>query len=381
MSLAVFFVENAFRDQIIDAAAARANTAKDEVLPGALASGLTVSNALDSDEFDAGDTGIKGIFYYEGLGYVYQVEFMGHIDVVEYMFGFDEDGNVTGYKTLSNIETAGLGAKIGDPQYWTQFLDKSLDDLAVGNIDGWAGATSTTEKWQASFVKVIKYHYEEFLGIETYEITNTLSGLPSSVTMVEEVQKHGVTIEYVFYVEFTGYSDEVSTYKFTVNADTHAIKSLQIIETFESDGIGAFIASDEFAAQFVGMTATQATDNEFDDVGGSTYPITLAGFTASFNEAFYFYRDAIEGYTVPTPVDVTDDFWGVPDSITSIETLTVDGTITQYILTVNFQGYISEDSVFTITIDASDHSILEVEFLEMNETTGIGALITELVFT
>ena len=83
MTTAVFLVENELRPEIDLAAAARANEAKDEVLPGALASGLSVENMVGEEPLKYAGVNIIGIWHYEGLGYVYQVEFMGHVDYVQ----------------------------------------------------------------------------------------------------------------------------------------------------------------------------------------------------------------------------------------------------------------------------------------------------------
>ncbi len=104
------------------------NQDKDDVLPVAKDVTSLVFNELDTG-LNPSNTGIIGIYHFSGLGYVYHVEFQGYSSTVEYMFGFDESGNVTGYKTIRQNETAGLGAKIADEEYYLQFKTKTIEDL------------------------------------------------------------------------------------------------------------------------------------------------------------------------------------------------------------------------------------------------------------
>ncbi len=371
MMVSVFLVEDNLRGEIELAAAARANEAKDEVLEGAAIHPIAVLNALDEDEtLDVGDTGITGIYYYEGLGYVYQAEFKGFEEGNIYMLGFDELGNVTGYKTLSAKDSPGYGIKLGDPAYWTQLEGLTISDLSAGNFDGIAGATFTTNGWKDSFNKVIEFHNNVFLGVVTTDITDTLSDLPSSVLSVEEVQKDGILVEYIYTVEFIGYTNLPTTYKFTVNEADSTIKSLSIIEANDTDIYGAHIADSEFAEQFLNMTIEDAMNNNFDDLGGATYPSTLGKFEKTFEEVYLYHRETIEGFVpyVEPIVDTTTDYYLGNTGITKVEenSLLVN-------LTVEVPGFQNGSTIkFSIEFDRETNNINELIIISQGDTDGIG---------
>lgn len=307
---AVTFVENSFRDDIIAEAAGRANLAKDEVLPGAKSHPTVVENPLDPESsnydsnLDVGDTGIIAVYYYEGLGYVYQANFQGFASTIEYMVGFDESGNITGYKTLSQNDSPGYGAKIGDPATWEQLFGLTISDLETGNFDGIAGATFTTNGWKGSFQKVINFHNNVFLGIEVVDITASFSNLPQSIQKVEQVEQNGVIKEYVYTVEFySTYTSGGSTFTITVLPNS-VVKSLSFIALNETAGIGTVLDNADFLAQFVNLTVESATNTEFDAIGGSTLgggtpTVTFNAFKDAFYEAYVYHREEIEGYVVP----------------------------------------------------------------------------------
>ncbi len=399
MSVAVFLVEDQFRPLIDEAAATRANEAKVEVLPAAADYVGSPTNALE-DGYDAGDTGITGIFYFEGYGYVYQVEFQGHVDTVEYMFGFDESGNVTGYKTLNQKETAGLGAKIADPQYWTQFLDKTTDDLAAGDIDGWVGATSTSEKWQASFVKVIAFHNNVFLGYEYTDVTGShglgdyTDGDNSSILSVVEVSKDGVAIQYEYTVEFTGYSETPSnTFVVVIDATNGNIKSVKLTEVNDSADIGALIGESEFAAQFPGLTQEQVLNQEYDEIGGATYPLTFKSFDSALQATYLQYRIQVEGFVPYVESDaerlaryyvelsnedvVLQDVTGNFD-LTNSPVTKVEIYETYMFFTFEFTGYNTTEGkgvTLLVGIDRATDNLTGLRALDQHETDGLGAKI------
>lgn len=87
------------------------------------------------------------------VGYVMNVSNMeGYSGEINLTVGLLTDGTVTGYKTLVNNETAGLGQKAKDPDFSDQFKDKKVDQFTVtksgatsdDQIDAISGATITS---------------------------------------------------------------------------------------------------------------------------------------------------------------------------------------------------------------------------------------------
>lgn len=381
MMVGVFVVEQHFRPLIDAAAAERANLAKDEVLPGAKDFPVAVDNALEEEVYDLGDTGISAIYYYEGLGYVYQATFTGYQSEITYMLGFDEAGIVTGYKTLSQNDTPNYGGNIALPEYWEQLFGLSLTDLETGNFDGITGATFTTTGWKGSFEKVVSFHNTVFLNMETTDVTSSMSNLPTSVTKVERSAQNGSLVSYTYTVEFTGYNETPSSFTVTINTSDSSIKNIAFIEVNETDGIGSHIADSDFIAQFLGLSVTDATKLNFDMVGGATYPITLGGFKTAFNEVYTYHRAVVDGYVetdaekliryyeelssdTAVLVDTTDDYTLVGTPITKVE------ENDDYVLfTGVFPGF-ADDITILVGFDKETSNLTGLRVLEANETYG-----------
>lgn len=111
---------------------AAANEVRSQVLPG-------------SDTF----TKVKGSFP-EGVsevykadnasGYVIRSAANGYGGAVTFMIGMDKDGGITGINVFDHNETPGLGTKVDNPDYLSQYLGNT-DPYSVDAI---TGATRTS---------------------------------------------------------------------------------------------------------------------------------------------------------------------------------------------------------------------------------------------
>ncbi len=82
----------------------------------------------------------------ETIGYVITAASKGYGGLVNVMVGLDAKGNLTGVKMMDNNETPGLGSKVGEAKYTSQFLDKNYETYKdVAAISG-ATITSTAFK-------------------------------------------------------------------------------------------------------------------------------------------------------------------------------------------------------------------------------------------
>ena len=386
----VFLVEGITTPIINDANAVAANAAKAEVLPSIADYSQAVENTVD--DYDVADTGITAIFIYPGYGYVYQAEFQGYQSVIVYMIGINEDGEVTGYKTLQQGDTPGLGAEIGNPVNWEQFMGMSLEDASSGNFDGLSGATVTTTGWKSSLTKVINFHNNEMLGFVVTDVTSSLT-LPDSITKVEVISDGTTDLQVVYTGSFTGYSSTASIYTLTINLVDGSVKKLVIDEINETVGIGADINSPDFLDQFSNMSQTDALDGNYDVQAGASYPITLTGFSTSLEEIIIFHKVEYEGYVIPvetdaeklarykeeisvedaTFTDVTGDY-DVTDSVITKVELANDGTEDgAVIFTVEFVGYNAGSPIEAMFgIDLDSNKIIGFRVLSENDTPGLG---------
>lgn len=108
-------------------------------LPEAITFGAEKSGTLDGAAFT----------YLEGLdeagniiGYVFTTAAEGYHGLVTIMTGVDPDGMITGVEPFSHDETPGLGSKIEDDSFKSQFIGKSVE---VAGVDGISNATYSSE--------------------------------------------------------------------------------------------------------------------------------------------------------------------------------------------------------------------------------------------
>lgn len=77
----------------------------------------------------------------------------GFSGTINIMVGFDIDGNIIGTSVLSHSETPGLGAKMTEPAFYTQFIGKNPASfrLAVrkdgGDVDAITASTITSRAY------------------------------------------------------------------------------------------------------------------------------------------------------------------------------------------------------------------------------------------
>lgn len=388
---AVFLVENITTPLINAAKAEAANAAKAEVLPTLADYNEEVLSNFE--EYDVADSGITDIFKIPGYGYVYQAQFQGYQSVIEYMIGINEDGEITGYKTLSQGDTPGLGAEIGNPDNWKQFTGMSIEDAAAGNIDGLSGATVTTNAWKKSLAAVLDFHNNKMLGFVYTDLTSSVNA-PDGVTSVVVVSDGTNDLEVIYTAEFeTNYSSSPNKYTVVISLTDGSIKKLTIDEATDSEGIGADIGAAEFAEQFKNMTQADVIAGSYDVQAGASFPITFSAFNETFEALYLFHREEFEGYVVPveteaeklarwheelssegaTFTDVSGDYDLTNTVITMVEEAS-DGT---YIYTISFTGYNTEYPIVAMFGVNEDDEITGFRVIDQNDTNGLGGAIAD----
>lgn len=131
-----------YTQPFIEAAAlAEADAARKEVFTGEY-----TFTAFDDVEFEPGSAGNVVDAYIataagqsEPAGYVITANAKGFNGPVNIMVGFDAEGKITGVKLLEHSETPGLGTKVGEAKFTSQFLDKDTETYT--EVDAIAGAT------------------------------------------------------------------------------------------------------------------------------------------------------------------------------------------------------------------------------------------------
>lgn len=76
-----------------------------------------------------------------GAGYVVMASARGYGGEVPAAVSFDSEGNIIDVIMTDNNETPGLGQKVVDPAFYSQFSGMTAEEIALEDIDAISGAT------------------------------------------------------------------------------------------------------------------------------------------------------------------------------------------------------------------------------------------------
>ena len=402
-SLAVYFVED-LTSPIIDAYnLEQANKAKFTVLPEL----TTDDDITPSTDYDFTGTAITELIIVEGKGYIYTATAAGYAGPITYMIAFDLDGTITGYKTLIQTETVGLGSVIADDPFQDQFIGLNQDD-----IDGIGGTTAvvTLGGLITSLERLVEFHSVEFQGVvvetpeqkllrykeEITEVGATFTDVTSDydlagypITKVETTDNNQViyTAEFAGYTALQGDGTPDIIYLVAFDLSTNDIIGFRVVEQNETMNLGDVIETPDFQAQFDDLA-----QDAIDDIAGTTAVVTLGGLKLSLKDVVIFHKDVFEGTQPETDVekllrykreisvdgaiinDVSGDFDLTDTNIEKIEYAN-DGTDdVAVIYTVIFVGYNTSDVVeYLISFDLDTNDILGMRITYQSESPGYGA--------
>ena len=130
-TFALAFTEQLTTPIIDETNKAIAEAARREVLP--LADSFEAIEATDLPE-----TVIEAYKASNGTGIVIIAENKGYGGAMRIIVGIDGDGKIVATKTLLSSETAGLGSKMAEPKFQSQFIGK---DAALEGVSAVSGAT------------------------------------------------------------------------------------------------------------------------------------------------------------------------------------------------------------------------------------------------
>lgn len=155
---------------IAEAERVAAEAARQEVLPGA-----TTFTLVDSLE-DMPEN-VTAIYEAEN-GVVVEVSVKGYAGDIKTMFGIGMDGNIVKSKVLLHSETAGLGSKITEDDFQSQFAGKGS---SLEGIDTIGGATVSSK----AFIDASN------IAFEAYSILNggTASDSVAGATEATDTEK------------------------------------------------------------------------------------------------------------------------------------------------------------------------------------------------
>lgn len=244
-----------------------------------------------------------------------------------------KDGKLTGFSSISNSETAGLGSKCSEPEFTEQFKGKSASLLTFTKsgasseteIDAISGATITTNAVTQAVNAAILFYQENFGGgaqeiakadlTEFYkkaypggeefsDVENAKDLIANSSALLEEYSLTDCTIEeikavnggegYVISTTATGFA-KTSPFQIAIGIKDGKLTGFAVVSSMESPGYGAKMEEDAFTSQFAGKTANVLTqevggtaDNEIDAIAGAT--ITSSAIARAVNAGIVFYQ-------------------------------------------------------------------------------------------
>ena len=319
----VFFVEKLTTPVIEAYQLEQANQAKYAVFPEL--SDLTSGKSGDEIEallapeegLDLEGTGINEVINLDNQGYIYTATFQGYQSQIRYIMGVDTDGNITGYQTLEQGDTPGLGAEIANPDYWDQFDGMPTSQVMEGDIDGISGATVTTTGWVNSMQKVIEFHNVTYGGAQSETPEERLARLkqellPEGATLTDytpqtastdntpitniEVVSDGSTNTHVVYtVEFVGFNtDDVIRYIIGFDLATGETIGFTVLYANDTPGYGLKITEEDRWLQFeAGKTSDELLNGQIDGITGAT--VTTNAWKASLQAVSQFHQVEFEG--------------------------------------------------------------------------------------
>lgn len=233
---------------------------------------------------------IKKVYEVDGNGYAYIIENQGYADRIEFSLGIDGNGEIVGYNIIYLNETEGFGSKLGDDSFKEYVESKSSTSL----IDVVSGATVTSNAIIAG-IDAAKAHFNEEMGIEDDGLGNpdeADDGLKeASIDFGEEIKifrdisdeekasiteesEEGSIVKYI--VEVPGYAvldsdydnPEPNVVSVEIDKDAKLIKTVDIVEIKDTEGIGTKVDHKEFLDQF--------KDLSFEDENASVDAVSSA---------------------------------------------------------------------------------------------------------
>lgn len=288
-SLGVFFVEDITTPIIEDRQIKEVQEAVSEVFPEIVGTTWTVEDY--TGELSLPITGAKTIVDGETLqGIVYTVSFQGFANTFTYVVGVNRAGEVTGYKTLKNNETASSAGDFNESETFAA-INGALLSAAGSSFDGVSGATYTSDYWRTSLDQVAEWHSDAELFDEIPQIDvdqalirskladETLVLTELSAANIEKLDSSSIDYayeatgdsgDYVVYIEeYSAY--EAGTKVLLVVNDDHETVLFEVLASSDTpDWGGKLLTETDRWTQLEDQSLNFLINGAFDGLGGAT---------------------------------------------------------------------------------------------------------------
>lgn len=262
------FTEQATTPIIEATEKANAEAARREVLPAA--------DGFELVELSGLPEGITEVYNAtNGAGTVVMGEGKGYGGTMKIIVGLDADGKITGSKVLSHGETAGLGSKVADVKFQSQFPGQ---DSSMGGVSVIGGATISSK----CFIGVVEKAFvaqtiAQGGSVESPLQIKVAEHFPSAELKEVEGGMQGGGAGNVVYGTASGYGGDLTIAVLFDGADK--VIDVVVVQSAETAGIGSQIGEEAFTSQFIGKTSADGIDN----IAGAT--VSSDAFKKAFNAA------------------------------------------------------------------------------------------------
>lgn len=252
------------------------------------------------------------------LGYAFQMSPTGYASDIVFTLGIHIDGSISAMYVNSQQETAGLGSRVADEAFLSQFPGVAADPDAIdGRVDAITGATISS-KAVLGAIKTATTFSRDVLQIEGAENEDVASSAGDAteeeLAVAESIEAESAqalnpyaalgyeTISEVYRVKFEGENG----YAIRLTAQSNGIirmtmviledgtvKSLTVEEQHEGEGYGAKIQEAPFTDQFDGISTSLPLNEQVDGITGATGTTTVV--MGSLNEAIDYFNNYLAG--------------------------------------------------------------------------------------
>lgn len=249
-------------EPIIEAAKrAEADASRVVVLPGGSDFKEVTVSGVDNivEAYEAGN----------GAGYVITgIGKGGYGGDLQVMAGIDKDGKITGVKLMDNSETQGIGSKVGEDAYTSQY--KGKDSASLDQVNAVSGASISSGAFKGA-VQNIFQAYGALAGVEVAgpDLTPPENIIFPDVTEFTEISVPGTKkalqagdAGIILVMEGQGYSHAPSPMEIYVGVGPDGkIVGVAAGENSESTGIGSKVLEQDYLAAYIGKDSPDGIDN------------------------------------------------------------------------------------------------------------------------
>lgn len=271
ITTALAFTEQATTPIIEQTEKANAEIARKEVLPAA--------DGFELLELEGLPEGVVEVYgSTNGTGTVVIAEGKGYGGTMRIIVGIDADGKITGSKVLAHGETAGLGSKVAEPKFLSQFPGQ---DDTLGGVSAIGGATISSRCFIGAVEKAFAAQKIAQGGTVENPIGLTETKLAQyypDATFKEVaggIQCGGAGN--VVFGTSKGYGGDLTVAVLFDGSDN--VLGVVLDKSAETEGLGTRVAEEAFTSQFVGKTSSDGIDN----IAGAT--VSSKAFKAAFDAA------------------------------------------------------------------------------------------------